>query len=217
MQKWGYLVLTQRFRRNVSLVLFIALMLTTALFWSLSSATDAGLRDGVFTGRGAGFGGEMVVAVTVAGGSITQVDVVSHSDTPPIADPALEQLKAAVVANQSAEVDTVSGATYTSAGFRAAVAQALGKASGELADGEYVGSAEGFNGPLTVKVTVSGGTVTDVEVTAHSDTPGISDGAIKAVPEAIVAGQTADVDAVSGATYTSRGIMNAVKDAIGWE
>ena len=38
------------------------------------------------------------------------------------------------------------------------------------ADGEYVGSAEGFNGPLTVKVTVSGGTVTDVEVTAHSDT-----------------------------------------------
>ena len=32
-----------------------------------------------------------------------------------------------------------------------------------------------------------------------------------------MAGQTADVDAVSGATYTSRGIMNAVKDAIGWE
>ena len=66
LQKWRFPVLTQRFRRNVSLVLFIALMLTTALFWSLSSATDADLRDGVFTGRGAGFGGEMVVAVTVA-------------------------------------------------------------------------------------------------------------------------------------------------------
>lgn len=197
-------------------MLFIALMLTTAFFWSMTSATDAGLRDGVYTGRAQGFSGEMVIAVTVAGGTITEVEVVSHNDTPFIADPALETLTGAVVEVQSAEVDTVSGATYTSEGFRAAVRQALGKASGQLADGQYIGTADGFNGPITVSVTVSGGTVTAVEVTDHSDTPFIADGAIEQVTAAIVESQTADVDAVSGATYTSNGVMNAVKDALGW-
>jgi len=190
-------------------------MITTGLFWSMSSATEAGFRDGVFSGRAQSFGGEMVVAVTIEGGAITAVEVVSHSDTEFIAGPALETLTKAVVDAQSAEVDTVSGATYTSGGFKAAVQQALDKASGNLADGQYVGKADGFNGPITVQVTITNGQITAVEVLSHSDTPGISDAAINTVPGAIVASQSSDVDAASGATYTSRGIMNAVKDAVG--
>lgn len=191
-------------------------MLTTALFWSMGS-TDASMRDGVFTGRANGFGGEMVVAVTVAGGTITDVEIVSNSETPFIAGPAFETLTQAVIDTQSAQVDVVSGATYTSNGFIAAVEQALGKASGNLADGDYVGSADGFNGELRVKVTISGGTITAVEVTDHNDTPFIAEGAIETVTQAIVDSQTVNVDVVSGATYTSNGIINAVKDAIGAE
>ncbi|HHT73171.1 MAG TPA: FMN-binding protein [Firmicutes bacterium] len=208
-------MLTHRFRRNVSLVMFIALMLTTAVFWSMTSATNASMRDGVFTGRAQGFNGEMVIAVTIADGSITAVEVVSHNDTPFIADPALETLTNAVVQSQSAEVDTVSGATYTSQGFKAAAQQALDKASGNLPDGEYIGSADGFNGPITVSVTMGGGAITAVEVTDHNDTPFIADGAIETLTKAIVANQSSEVDVVSGATYTSRGVMNAVKDAVG--
>lgn len=215
MKKWGFCVLTHRFRRNVSLVMFIALMLTTAVFWSMTSATNANMRDGVFTGRAQGFNGEMVIAVTIADGSITAVEVVSHNDTPFIADPALETLTNAVVQSQSAEVDTVSGATYTSQGFKAAAQQALDKASGNLPDGEYIGSADGFNGPITVSVTMGGGAITAVEVTDHNDTPFIADGAIETLTKAIVANQSSEVDVVSGATYTSRGVMNAVKDAVG--
>ena len=69
----------------------------------------------------------------------------------------------AVVQSQSAEVDTVSGATYTSQDFKAAAQQALDKASGNLPDGEYIGSADGFNGPI-VSVTMGGGAITAVEV-----------------------------------------------------
>ncbi len=192
-------------------------MIVTAVFWSMSSATDASLRDGVFTGRAQGFSGELVVAVTVSAGEITAVEVVSHEDTPFIADPALETLTAAVVENQSAQVDVVTGATYTSNGFMAAVEQALSKASGDLADGVYVGSADGFNGEITVSVTIEGGTITAVEVTDHDDTPFIADPAIETLTQAIVDSQSADVDVVSGATYTSNGVMNAVKDALGLE
>ncbi|NLM40653.1 MAG: FMN-binding protein [Firmicutes bacterium] len=210
-------MLTHRVRRNTSLVLFVGLMLASAFFWSMSSATDAGMRDGVFSGRAQGFSGEMVVAVTVGGGKITAVEVVSHNDTPFIADPALEALTAKVVEAQSSQVDVVTGATYTSRGFMAAVEQALGKASGDLADGVYVGSAQGFGGELTVSVTLAGGSMTAVEVTSHNDTPFIADPAIKTLTKAIVEKQSADVDVVSGATFTSNGVMNAVKDALGLE
>ena len=62
---------------------------------------------------------------------------------------------------------------------------------------------------------MGGGAITAVEVTDHNDTPFIADGAIETLTKAIVANQSSEVDVVSGATYTSRGVMNAVKDAVG--
>src|SRR5690554_5613868 len=79
-------------------------------------------------------------------------------------------------------------------------------------DGVYEGvSDEGMYPGLKVEVTVEGGKIASVKVVAHEETPGISDPAISGVPEAIVSANSYDVDVASGATYTSKAIMDAVR------
>lgn len=80
--------------------------------------------------------------------------------------------------------------------------------------GEYIGSANGNNGPIKVKVTFSETEIISVEVITHGETVGICEPAIEQIPAAIVSAQDYDVDGISGATMTSDGIMKAVKDAM---
>ena len=61
---------------------------------------------------------------------------------------------------------------------------------------------------------MDGDTITAVEVVSNSETPEIAGAALEQIPAAIVAANSPDVDVVSGATYTSNGIINAVKNAI---
>ena len=82
--------------------------------------------DGTYRGVGEGYGGEIELEVTVEGGEIVEIVVTEHSDTPGIADGALDELIDAVLESQSTEVDTVSGATSTSEGFLEAVRAAIG-------------------------------------------------------------------------------------------
>ena len=84
--------------------------------------------------------------------------------------------------------------------------------AGELTT--LTGIGEGFGGPIEVEVTMDGDTITAVEVVSHSETPGISDPAIEETPAAIVEANSTEVDVVSGATYTSEGIIYAVNNAI---
>lgn len=83
------------------------------------------------------------------------------------------------------------------------------------AEETLTGKGKGNNGDITVSVTRKGDTITQVVVTEHQETPGISDAAIEAVPAAIVAANSAQVDTVTGATNTSKGIMEAVENALG--
>lgn len=78
----------------------------------------------------------------------------------------------------------------------------------------FTGSGQGNNGAIEVALTVDGGVITACEVTAHSETPGICDAALEQIPAAVISAQSAEVDAVSGATNTSRGIAQAVADAM---
>lgn len=80
--------------------------------------------------------------------------------------------------------------------------------------GTYTASAQGNNGPVNVEVVVENGAVTAVTVKEHGETKGICDAAIEQIPAAIVAGQTLKVDTVSGATNTSKAILNAVTAAL---
>ncbi len=79
----------------------------------------------VLTGVGVGFGGDITVEVTLEGETITNVEILSHEETDEISDPAIEEVPAAIVAANSTEIDTVSGATYTSEGIIEAVNAAL--------------------------------------------------------------------------------------------
>ena len=76
------------------------------------------------------------------------------------------------------------------------------------------GSATGHNAEISVEVTLTDGVITHVKVVSHGETAGISDPALERVPKEIMAKNSAEVDAVSGATATSEGIMAAVKAAL---
>lgn len=88
-----------------------------------------GYKDGTYEGTGIGFGGEITVSVTVADGRVTDIAVLSaDGEDPAYYDQALAVLDE-IVSAQSAEVDTVSGATFSSTGLIDAAADALGKAA----------------------------------------------------------------------------------------
>lgn len=89
---------------------------------------QAAYADGVYEGEGSGFGGTITVSVTIAGGELTDITVLSAEGEDAAYFQQAESVLAEMLAAQSAEVDTVSGATFSSGGLIAAVADALGKA-----------------------------------------------------------------------------------------
>lgn len=86
--------------------------------------------------------------------------------------------------------------------------------SGKYKAGTYKGTAEGRNGDVEVTVKLSSSKIASVAVTKHAETPGISDASIKDIPAAIVKAQSTDVDTISGATITSKAIIEATKAAL---
>ena len=80
--------------------------------------------------------------------------------------------------------------------------------------GTYTGTGAGRNGDITVEVVFTDDAIESVTITDHAETGGISDPAINTIPEAIVESQSLGVDAVTGATLTSNGIIDAVADAV---
>ena len=83
-----------------------------------------------------------------------------------------------------------------------------------LAANEYIGEAEGFGGPVKVKVTMDGDKISKIDVLSHGETAGISDPAFNTIPDAIIAAQSTQVDAVANATVSSKAIMAAVENAL---
>ena len=79
---------------------------------------------------------------------------------------------------------------------------------------ERIGEAQGYGGMLRVSIMMDGDRISEVRVLEHSETQGVGTRAIDALPQAIVAANSADVEIVSGATVTSNAIMAAVKDAL---
>ncbi len=85
-------------------------------------------NDGVYTGTAMGFGGEITVSVTIENGFIVSIDVPSHELEDPAYYAMAEALLSDIVNEQYADVDTVTGATFSSQGLINAAAEALGKA-----------------------------------------------------------------------------------------
>lgn len=88
---------------------------------------------GAYAGTGAGRNGDIKVVVTLSDSVIENVEIVEHEETAGISDPAIAQIPAGIIATQSLEVDSISGATITSDGIKEAVADALALAGVEAA------------------------------------------------------------------------------------
>ena len=187
-------------------------------------AAAATLKDGEYKASSKGIGGDVPVTVTVKDGKIAKVEVGENSETEGIGSKAIEQLPDAIVkANGTEGVDAVSGASVTSKAIFTAVEDCLNQAKGgtdataatTMADGEYKASAKGIGGDVPVTVTVKDGKIAKVEVGENSETQGIGSKAIEQLPDAIVkANGTEGVDAVSGASVTSKAIFDAVNDCM---
>lgn len=87
-------------------------------------------------------------------------------------------------------------------------------AGGTYKDGTYTGSAQGFGGDIKVKVTVSGQKISAIDITEASGEDEAYLSMAKDIINTMLDKQTADVDTVSGATYSSTGIKNAVTQAL---
>ena len=83
-----------------------------------------------------------------------------------------------------------------------------------LEDGTFIGNAEGFRGNIEVEVLVKDGKITEINIINSSDDKAFLNKASEGIIQKIIDEQNTDIDVISGATYSSNGIINAVKDAL---
>jgi len=113
--------------------------------------------------------------------------------------------------------ETKDGATSSSSKVNQGTTSSNSTSSnqGKYKDGTYTGSGQGFKGGTTkVSVTVANGKIANVETLSNGDTPQYYKKASGTVISNIISKQSTSVDTVSGATYSSKGIMSAVADAL---
>lgn len=218
----------------------------------LAAVQDASAyKDGTYYGTGKGFAGTMKVKVDISGGKIASISIVSTKDGDSYVKSASSLLDT-IVEKQSTNVDTVSGATFSSRGIIAAVRSALSQAavsdntvgnntdkqgaaeasgngqtdensSGSASekgtegtlpyvDGIYYGTAEGYKGDIRVAVVIQDKTLKAILVTEKQDDEPFITNAMDVLKN-MMKKQSADVDTVSGATYSSKGLIGAVKAA----
>ncbi|MHA5047452.1 FMN-binding protein [Streptomyces sp. SD15] len=196
--------------------------------------------------------GPVQVRITLSGGKVTKSEVVqipSGGRSTEISNSSVPTLNQEAVAAGSADIDAVSGATYTSAGYKESLQSALDKApdsgaagsdSGAAAPGGGAagsggGAAEASQppaaqartvtgdvaqtqyGPVQVRLTLSGNKITKAEAVqapSGGQSTQVTNNAVPKLNQEAVAAGSADIDAVSGATYTSGGYKQSLQSAL---
>ena len=199
----------------------LCLLLVTWVFLSGCSNTNTSqYSDGTYKSSSQGYGGLIDVETKIEKGKITDIKVVADKETDNIGGTAIEQLKEKALKINSAELDVISQATYTSEAFIEALNNTLSQASGEeivsgtVKNGKYVTEVIGHEGTMKVATTFIDGAISNVQVLLHGETQGIGSYAVDRIPAKIVEHQSIAVDAIGGATISSNVIKQAVSDAI---
>jgi len=110
---------------------------------------------------------------------------------------------------------TDSSANNTTVQSGATSSNSTSNNKGAYKDGTYTGSGKGFKGrTTTVSVTVTGGKISNIETVSYGDDRPYYERASASVMKNIISKQSTSVDTVSGATYSSKGIMSAVTNAL---
>lgn len=216
--------------RNVGYKSAVTGLFVTAL--ALGTLPGCSKKDSGQTLTGTSHNGKMgdvTVEVEYSDGQIKSVTVTDQNETAGIADPALEQIPQAIVDANTPNVDAVSGATVTSDAIMEAVTEAL-KSGGVDVDalgsakphenvpvtytaGTYTGKAEGYNGPVSLDVTFTEDGISDIQVKESKETDRVGTPAYEIMFEDAKAANGSGVDTVSGATFTSKAIKDALNDA----
>lgn len=202
-------------KKILSVILALSLM--------LASVSAFALTAGEYVGEAQGFGGTVTVKITVDDAAVTAAEITAANETAAIGGAAAESLAAAMIGATSADdIEVVTGATITSTAVKEALGKALAAANGEetandapvaFTAGTYTGTAKGYNGAVEVTVTFSDTAVTEVVVGANLETDHVGTVAFEPVIADILAANGTGVDVVSGATFSSNAVRNAVNDA----
>jgi uncharacterized protein with FMN-binding domain len=168
--------------------------------------------------------GPVQLQVTFAGTKITAVKMLQQPDHPQTTE-AVPKLVAETLQAQSADIDTVSGATITSDAYKESLQAAIddnakaasaspsvsaSEASSQTVDGSTLSTEKG---PVQVRVTFSGTKITAVEMLQQPNHPQTTAAVPKLIAETLEA-QSADIDTVSGASITSEGYKESLQAAI---
>lgn len=201
-------------------------------------------KDGTYYGTGSGFAGNLKVEVVISGGKISSIQIVETNDGSEYIQKASGVISQILNAQSTNNIDTVSGATFSYNGIIKAVRNALSQAAatestaaenGGTSDGSdtekkddttttvtgtlpynegvYYGTAEGYNGDITVAIVIQENTLKAVLVIGEEDDDTFFNRAMDVVTQ-MMKKQSTEVDTVSGATYSSKGLIQAVKNAL---
>ena len=217
------------FMAAISILLVLAIdyyLVTTAS--SVNADVAGSYTPGSYTASADGFGGPVDVTVEIGEkGGISNLTVTGESETPDVGGAAIPLLKQAILAKQDADVDAVTGATFTSDAVKLAAAEALAQAGGAEVDsgprapegdlfipGTYTETATGFGGPVDVTITVSEDKIEEVKIEGDQETENIGSFAVDMLDDRIMEAQSPNIDALTGATVTSNAILGAAKKAM---
>ena len=201
-------------------LLSVFLLVSLGSCVSNDSLAKGKFSPGTYSATAEGFGGPVTVKITVDTKSITEVKAEGSSETQGIGSMALDELPPLMLKAQTSEVDSISGATYTSNAVKLAAGQALSQAMGKgadvltMKDGEYQATAKGFNllTPMAVSVSIAGNKITAITIGKNGETNGMPQVVQAKLVPRIIEAQSLAVDALTGATSTSNALIDAVRN-----
>jgi len=178
--------------------------------------------DGTYPGTAAGQGGPLTVDAVVSRGRIESLKVTRHSESP--LHCALTEVPKAVVRSQGVRGVDIATAAATSTGITNALINALADGmkkapatapAAKYKDGTYTGSGKGHKGEIAVALTIRDGKIESLNVVRQRDDAKWYQRATAVIGRILAKQDTKGVDVVSGATHSSRGIIDATTQALG--
>lgn len=206
--------------RAAAAILSIFLLVSFVSCVSNDRLAKGKFTPGTYSATADGFKGPVSVKITVDAKRITAIKAEGPSETQGIGSMALEELPPLMLKAQTSEVDSISGATYTSNAVKLAAGQALSLAMGKgaavltMKDGQYEATAKGFNllTPVAVSVSIAGNKITAITIGKNGETNGMPQVVQGKLVPRIIEAQSLAIDALTGATSTSNALIDAVRN-----
>ena len=200
-----------------------SIVMALCLVFVMAASSFAAFTPGTYEGEGKGYseGAPVKVKVTVDAEKITKVEIDAPEEVP-FGVQQFDNYAGQLIGKSEAKIDAVSNATMTRNGIVEAVEKALAAAKGEdtannapisFTPGEYTAEAAGYNGPVVVRVTFDKDKITAVNVASHTETAHVGDVAFDIMISDMLEANGSGVDGVSGATFSTRALRNAVNAA----